>query len=269
MQKLPEFWGRKVGAFRIIPCLDVDHGNVVKGVRFKKLRTMGDPVILARRYRDEGADELVFLDISATVDGRETLRSVVERVAEVLDIPFCVGGGVRSVEDAKSLLAAGADKVAVNSAAVANPRLLSELAALLGSQSVVLAIDARRSSGGWEVVTHGGRVATGRDVVFWAQEGVERGAGELLVTSIDRDGTGQGFDVELFAALRPAVSVPIVASGGGTTWEHFLAAFQVGADAGLAASIFHQRHITVGALKKALQEKGVPVRWEETWGEKA
>lgn len=258
-----------MGAFRVIPCLDVDYGRVVKGVRFQKLRTMGDPVALARRYRDEGADELVFLDISATVDGRETLRSVVAKVAEVLDIPFCVGGGVRGVADARGLLAAGADKVAVNSAAVANPELLSELAALLGSQSVVLAVDARRTSWGWEVVTHGGRVGTGRDVLSWAQEGVERGAGELLVTSIDRDGTGQGFDVELLAALRPAVKVPLVASGGGTCAEHFVAAFQAGADAGLAASVFHQEHTTVRALKRALAAQGVPVRWEEAWGEEA
>lgn len=254
-----------MGAFRIIPCLDVDQGRVVKGVRFEKLRTMGDPVALASRYREEGADELVFLDISATVDGRETLLSIVEKVAEVLDIPFCVGGGVRNVDDARKLLAAGADKVAVNSAAVANPQLLSELAALLGSQSVVLAVDARRAGGGWEVVTHGGRVATGRDAVSWAREGVERGAGELLVTSIDRDGTGQGFDVELLATLRPAVTVPIVASGGGSSPEHFVAAFQAGADAGLAASIFHQEHMTVGALKRALAAQGVPVRWEEAW----
>lgn len=255
-----------MGAFRIIPCLDVDGGRVVKGVRFQKLRPMGDPVALARRYRDEGADELVFLDISATVDGRDTLLSVVGKVAKVLNIPFCVGGGVRTVDDARRLLAAGADKVAVNSAAVANPELLSQLAALLGSQSVVLAIDARRSSGGWEVMTHGGRVATGREVVAWAREGVVRGAGELLVTSVDRDGTGLGFDVELVAALRPVVPVPIVASGGGTLPEHFVAAFQAGADAGLAASIFHQEHMTVADLKRSLAAAGVPVRWEEAWG---
>lgn len=255
-----------MGAFRIVPCLDVDRGRVVKGVRFQDLRTMGDPVVLARRYRDEGADELVFLDISATVEGRETLRWVVGQVAEVLDIPFCVGGGVRTVEDARKLLSAGADKVAVNSAAVANPELLSQLAALLGSQSVVLAVDARRAPWGFEVVTHGGTVSTGRDVVSWVQEGVERGAGELLLTSIDRDGTGQGFDVELLAAVREAVSVPIVASGGGTLPEHFVAAFQAGADAGLAASIFHQQHMTVADLKRSLAAAGVPVRWEEAWG---
>ncbi len=255
-----------MGAFRIIPCLDVDQGNVVKGVRFQDLRTMGDPVAFASRYRDEGADELVFLDISATVEGRNTLLPVVRQVAEVLDIPFCVGGGVRTVEDARQLLAAGADKVAVNSAAVANPELLAELAALLGSQSVVLAVDARRTSWGWEVVTHGGRVGTGRDVLSWVREGAKRGAGELLLTSVDRDGTGQGFDVELVAAVRHAVSVPIVASGGGTSPEHFFLAYAAGADAGLAASIFHEGQTTVGALKRTLAARGVPVRWEEAWG---
>lgn len=254
-----------MGAFRIIPCLDVDRGQVVKGVRFQHLRVMGDPVHCAARYRDQGADELVFLDISATVERRKTLRALVARVAEVLDIPFCVGGGVGAVEDAAALLEAGADKVAVNSAAVANPHLVSEMAALLGSQSVVLAVDARRSGEGWEVVTHGGRFATGRDVLAWVREGVDRGAGEILLTSVDRDGTGEGFDHHLLSAVRQAVSVPIVASGGGQEPGHFLAAYRAGADAALAAGIFHRGEVTVAELKRILAREGVPVRWEEAW----
>lgn len=251
-----------MGAFRIVPCLDVHHGQVVKGVRFQKLRPMGDPVALGQRYRDEGADELVFLDISASLEGRRALVEVVARVAEVLDIPFCVGGGVRSLEDAASLIAAGADKVAVNSAAVAEPRLLEALAQRFGSQAVVLAIDARRQDWGWEVVTHGGHRPTGMDAVAWAREGVARGAGEVLLTSMDRDGTGEGFDVALLAAVREAVTVPIVASGGGSCWEHFLAAARAGADAGLAATIFHEGQVSIPALKRALAAAGVSVRLE-------
>lgn len=248
-----------------MPCLDVDRGTVVKGVQFVDLRPLGDPVALALRYRDEGADELVFLDISATVEGRETLREVVAQVAEVLDIPFAVGGGVRSVEDAARLLEAGADKVAVNSAAVANPELLSAMAQLLGSQSVVLAVDARRRGDGWEVMTHGGRQPTGRDVRQWVREGVRRGAGEILLTSVDRDGTGLGFDEELLRAVREEVSVPIVASGGALLPEHFAAAYRAGADAALAAGIFHRREITIVEVKRALAAEGVPVRWEAMW----
>ncbi|HPC84187.1 MAG TPA: imidazole glycerol phosphate synthase subunit HisF [Thermoanaerobaculaceae bacterium] len=247
-------------AFRVIPCLDVDAGRVVKGVNFVNLRDMGEPAELARRYRDEGGDELVFLDISATVEGRAALRGVVERVAEVLDIPFTVGGGVASVEDAGELLLAGADKVAVNSAAVADPTLLTRLAERFGSQCVVLAIDARRRDGGWEVVTHGGRRATGLDAVAWAREGAARGAGEILLTSMDRDGTGLGFDCELLAAVRAAVELPLVASGGGETSEHFAAAARAGADAGLAATIFHEARVSIAALKQELAQRGLLVR---------
>jgi cyclase len=279
-------------AFRIIPCLDVRAGRVVKGVNFVNLRDMGDPAGLARRYRDEGADELVFLDVTATVEARDALRHVVEAVAEVLDLPFTVGGGVRSEEDAAALLLAGADKVAVNSAAVADPGLIGRLARRFGSQCVVLAIDARRQGTGlrapgtgetpakevsphgarspesgarsssWEVVTHGGRRPTGRDAVAWAREGAERGTGEILLTSMDRDGTGLGFDVELLGAVRAAMELPLVASGGGEHAEHFAAAARAGADAGLAATIFHEARVTIGDLKRDLAAAGVPVRWE-------
>lgn len=251
-------------AFRIIPCLDVRAGRVVKGVRFVNLRDMGDPVEQARLYRDEGADELVFLDITATVEERATLYRVVEAVAEVLDIPFTVGGGVRRVEDAAALLRAGADKVAVNTAAVAQPQLITWLAEQFGSQCVVLAVDARAREGatGWEVVTHAGRTPTGRDAVAWIAEGSKRGAGEVLLTSMDRDGTGEGFDVELLAAARAATSLPIIASGGGERAEHFAAAAAAGADAGLAATIFHTRQVAVGALKRQLAALGVAVREE-------
>lgn len=247
-------------AFRVIPCLDVDAGRVVKGVNFTGMRDMGDPVELARRFRDEGADELVFLDISATVEGRAALRGVVAQVAEVLDIPFTVGGGVTSAEDASELLRAGADKVAVNSAAVADPALLTRLAERFGSQCVVLAIDARRRGDGWEVVSHGGRRPTGLDAVAWAGDGVARGAGEILLTSMDRDGTGRGFDCELVAAVRGVVGVPLIASGGGETSEHFVAAARAGADAGLAATIFHEARVSIAALKRELARRGVCVR---------
>lgn len=247
-------------AFRVIPCLDVDAGRVVKGVNFINLRDMGDPVELACRYRDEGADELVFLDVSATVEGRAALRGVVAGVAEVLDIPFAVGGGVTCVEDAGELLLAGADKVAVNSAAVADPTLITRLAEQLGSQCVVLAIDARRREGGWEVVTHGGRRPTGLDAVAWARDGAARGAGEILLTSMDRDGTGLGFDCELVAAVRAAVAVPVIASGGGERPDHFLSAARAGADAGLAATIFHEARVFIATLKQALSGHGLPVR---------
>lgn len=251
-----------MAAFRIVPCLDVKDGMVVKGVRFEHLRAMGDPVELALHYRQEGADELVFLDISASLEGRKALLSVVGKVAEVLDIPFCVGGGVRTLADAQDLLRAGADKVSVNTAAVLHPPLLTELAQKLGSQSVVLAIDARRTEKGWEVVTHGGQGATGLEVVAWAKEGVERGAGEILLTSVDRDGTGEGYDEELIAAVRKEVEVPIVASGGGRLGEHFLAAYRAGADAALAATIFHQGEVSIPQLKAFLSAQGVPVREE-------
>lgn len=251
-------------AFRIVPCLDVRAGRVVKGVNFVNLRDLGDPVEHGRCYRDEGADELVFLDITATVERRDTLRRVVEGVAEVLDIPFTVGGGVRRVEDAAALLGAGADKVAVNTAAVAEPALLARLAERFGSQCVVLAVDARRRvGGGWEVVTHGGRTPTGRDALAWIAEGTGRGAGEVLLTSMDRDGTGAGFDEELLAAAHASTGVPLIASGGGETAAHFAAAAAAGADAGLAATIFHERRVAIGALKRQLAALGVSVRLEE------
>lgn len=251
-------------AFRIVPCLDVRAGRVVKGVNFINLRDLGDPVEHARSYRDEGADELVFLDITATVEERGAMRRVVEAVAEVLDIPFTVGGGVRRVDDAGALLGAGADKVAVNTAAVTEPALLSRLAERFGSQCVVLAVDARRCSGaeGWEVVTHGGRTPTGRDALAWIAEGTRRGAGEILLTSMDRDGTGEGFDEELLAAARASTGVPLIASGGGETAEHFAAAAAAGADAGLAATIFHERRVAIAALKRRLAALGVAVREE-------
>lgn len=251
-----------MAAFRIVPCLDVAAGSVVKGVRFRQLRVMGDPVLFAERYREEGADELVFLDIAASQEGRGTMVRVVQRVAQVLDIPFCVGGGLRTLRDAVALIHAGADKVAVNSAAVADPDLLRELAQELGSQATVLAVDARRTASGWEVVTHGGHRSTGKEVTSWVQEAVERGAGEILLTSIDCDGTGEGFDTALIAAVRQVVDVPVVASGGGASWQHFLAAYQAGADAGLAATIFHEGKVRVSELKKQLAEAGVPVRLE-------
>lgn len=247
-------------AFRVIPCLDVDAGRVVKGVNFINLRDMGDPVELACRYRDEGADELVFLDVSATVEGRAALRGVVARVAEVLDIPFTVGGGVACVEDAGELLGAGADKVAVNSAAVADPTLITRLAERFGSQCVVLAVDARAGENGWEVVTHGGRRPSGHDALVWVREGISRGAGEILLTSMDRDGTGLGFDCELVAAVRAVADVPLIASGGGETPDHFLSAARAGADAGLAATIFHEARISVAALKQELTQRGLLVR---------
>ncbi len=251
-------------AFRIVPCLDVRAGRVVKGVRFAHLRDMGDPVALARRFRDEGADELVLLDVTATVEERAALAVTVARVAEVLDVPFTVGGGVRSEGDAAALLEAGADKVAVNTAAVAGPVLLDRLARRFGSQCVVLAIDARRSAQGFEVVTHAGRTATGLDAVAWAREGAARGAGEVLLTSMDRDGTGEGFDTAMLAAVRAAVEVPLVASGGGERVEHFVAAARAGADAGLAATIFHTGAVVIRDLKDALAAAGVPVRRETT-----
>ncbi|MGQ9496323.1 MAG: imidazole glycerol phosphate synthase subunit HisF [Thermoanaerobaculaceae bacterium] len=251
-----------MAAFRIVPCLDVAGGSVVKGVRFRQLRVMGDPVLFAQRYREEGADELVFLDIAASQEGRGTMVRVVQRVAEVLDIPFCVGGGLRTLRDAVALIHAGADKVAVNSAAVADPDLLRVLAQELGSQAVVLAVDARRTGSGWEVVTHGGHRYTGKEVTSWVREAVERGAGEILLTSIDCDGTGEGFDTALIAAVRQVVDVPVVASGGGASWQHFLAAYRAGADAGLAATIFHEGKVSLPELKRQLAEAGVPVRLE-------
>ncbi|HWL33452.1 MAG TPA: imidazole glycerol phosphate synthase subunit HisF [Gaiellaceae bacterium] len=241
---------------RLIPCLDVAGGRVVKGVRFERLRDVGDPVELAGRYAGVGADELVFLDVTATIEGRAPLLELVERAAETLAIPFTVGGGVRSTEDARALLRAGADKVAVNRAAFEEPSLLTELAEEFGSQAVVCAIDARDG----EVVTHGGRTPRGADAVAWAREAVERGAGELLLTSIDADGTRAGYDLELTAAVAAAVETPVIASGGAGEASHLAAAFAAGAEAALVASIVHERPERVAELKAELREAGWNVR---------
>ena len=248
-------------AHRIIPCLDTDGARVVKGVNFVGLRDAGDPVALAARYNTEGADELVVLDIAASRDRRPTFLETIRCVGEQLAIPLTAGGGIRTLQDARSVVRAGADKVTVNTAAVARPELLTELAADFGSQAVVLAIDAKRNGSWWEVRIRSGREATGLDAIEWAKEGVSRGAGEILLTSVDRDGTQSGFDVALTAAIARAVTVPVIASGGAKTPEHFLEIFTEGAaDAALAASIFHDNAQPIGGLKKFLAENGVSVR---------
>lgn len=248
---------------RIIPCLDVKDGRVVKGVQFVQLRDAGDPVELARFYDEQGADELVFLDISASVEGRKTMVEVVKEVASELAIPFTVGGGINSLEDMKRMLRAGADKVSLNTAAVANPILLTEGSSFFGSQCIVLAIDAKYDPelGSWRVYTHGGRKPTELEVIQWAQEAVRLGAGEILLTSMDCDGEKAGFDLELTKAVSAAVSVPVIASGGAGNAAHFAEAFLEGkADAALAASIFHYRETSVKEVKSYLREKGVIVR---------
>ncbi len=247
---------------RVIPCLDVDAGRVVKGTNFVDIRDAGDPVELAERYDLDGADELVFLDITATHEKRDTMRELARRTADNVFVPFTIGGGIRSVEDAQAVLDAGSDKVSVNSAAVARPELIAELAERFGAQCVVLAIDAkaRHGGGGWEVFVGGGRTATGRDAVAWAREGVERGAGEILLTSMDRDGTNVGYDLPLTGAVTEAVSVPVIASGGAGEVEHLVEALEAGADAVLCASIFHYGRYTVGDVKSALAAAGVAVR---------
>jgi len=252
-------------AKRLIPCLDVDRGRVVKGVRFVALRDAGDPVECAARYDAEGADELVFLDITASSESRPIVLEMVRRVADAVFLPFTVGGGVRSLDDADALLRAGADKVAVNSAAVDDPELLYRLARRFGSQAVVLAIDARRHTNGegpaWEVHVHGGRTATGRDAVAWAREGAARGAGEILLTSMDRDGTRDGFDVALTRAVTDVVQVPVIASGGCGSVAHMAEALgRGGASAALAASLFHFGEIRIPEAKALLREAGVEVR---------
>ncbi len=241
---------------RLIPCLDVDNGRVVKGVRFESLREVGDPVELATRYSELGADELVFLDVTATVEGRRPPVELVERAAEELETPFTVGGGIATLEDARSLLRAGADKVAVNRAALEQPELLGELAGEFGAQAVVCAIDAK----GGEVVTHGGRRPRGIDAVEWAREAVERGAGEILLTSIDADGTRAGYDLELTRAVAEAVTVPVIASGGAGETRHLAEAFAAGASAALVASIVHERPERLVELKAELREAGWPIR---------
>ncbi len=247
---------------RVIPCLDVAKGRVVKGTNFVDLRDAGDPIELAARYDLEGADELVFLDITASSDHRDTTIDMVHRIAEQVYIPFTVGGGIRTLEDARRMLRAGADKVSVNTAAVERPDLISEIAAEFGVQCVVCAIDARRRQPGtWEVYLHGGRTPTGLDAVEWAIEAVRLGAGELLLTSMDRDGTREGFDVELTRAISDAVNVPIIASGGVGALEHLAdGVIKGGADAVLAASIFHFREHTVAEAKAAMTAAGITVR---------
>lgn len=246
---------------RVIPCLDVDNGRVVKGINFVELRDAGDPVELARRYGEEGADELVFLDITASSDDRQTMVDVVARTADEVFIPLTVGGGVRNLEDARALLRAGADKVSVNSAAIARPKLISEIADTFGSQCVVVAIDARRTADGrFGVVTHGGRRPTGLDAPTWAALAERLGAGELLVTSMDRDGTEIGYDVDLLGAIGALTSVPIVASGGVGTLDHFVEGAAAGADALLAASIFHYGGVSIAQVKERLVAAGVGVR---------
>lgn len=248
---------------RIIPCLDVKDGRVVKGVQFVQLRDAGDPVELARFYDGQGADELVFLDISASNEGRKTMVEVVKAVASELAIPFTVGGGINALEDMKRILRAGADKVSLNTAAVNNPDLITEGANFFGSQCIVLAIDAKYDEelGSWRVYTHGGRTPTDKEVIAWAREGVERGAGEILLTSMDCDGEKKGFDKALTKAVSEAVSVPVIASGGAGNAEHFAEAFlEAKADAALAASIFHYKETSVEEVKSYLKEKGVNVR---------
>ena len=248
---------------RVIPCLDVDGGRVVKGVQFVDIRDAGDPVEMAAHYDREGADEVVFLDITATHEKRDTIARLARSTADEVFIPFTIGGGIRSAADAQAVLDAGADKVSVNSAALQRPELLNELADVFGAQCVVLAIDAkarRGGEGGWEAYLAGGRTPTGRDVVEWAREGVQRGAGEILLTSMDRDGTNDGYDLELTRAVSEAVSVPVIASGGAGELEHLVQALNAGADAVLCASIFHYGRHTVGEAKAHLAAAGVAVR---------
>ncbi|MHB8449931.1 MAG: imidazole glycerol phosphate synthase subunit HisF [Mycobacteriales bacterium] len=250
-------------AVRVIACLDVDGGRVVKGVHFRNLRDAGDPVELARRYEEQGADELVFLDVSASAGDRATVYDVVARTAESVFIPLTVGGGVRSSADVDRLLRSGADKVGINTAALARPELLTECAERFGAQCVVLSVDARRATGlasGFEVTTHGGRLGTGVDAVEWAARGVVLGAGEVLLNSMDADGTRDGFDIEMVRAVRAVVSVPLIASGGAGAAADFAPAVAAGADAVLAASVLHFEELTVGEIKAALAAAGVCVR---------
>ncbi|MFD8985276.1 imidazole glycerol phosphate synthase subunit HisF [Streptomyces sp. NPDC059564] len=248
-------------AVRVIPCLDVDNGRVVKGVNFQNLRDAGDPVEMAKLYDAEGADELTFLDITASSGNRETTYDVVRRTAEQVFIPLTVGGGVRTADDVDKLLRAGADKVGVNTAAIARPELIQEIAERFGRQVLVLSVDARRTaSGSFEVTTHGGRQGTGIDAVEWAHRAAELGAGEILLNSMDADGTKDGYDTEMIAAVRKHVTVPVIASGGAGVLEHFPPAIAAGADAVLAASVFHFGDLRISEVKAALREAGHPVR---------
>ncbi|MER5380647.1 imidazole glycerol phosphate synthase subunit HisF [Streptomyces sp. NPDC006465] len=248
-------------AVRVIPCLDVDNGRVVKGVNFQNLRDAGDPVEMAKVYDAEGADELTFLDITASSGNRETTYDVVRRTAEQVFIPLTVGGGVRTAEDVDKLLRAGADKVGVNTAAIARPDLIREIAERFGRQVLVLSVDARRTEGGsFEVTTHGGRQGTGIDAVEWAHRAADLGAGEILLNSMDADGTKDGYDIEMIEAVRKHVTVPLIASGGAGRLGHFPPAIEAGADAVLAASVFHFGDLRIGEVKDALREAGHPVR---------
>ena len=248
---------------RIIPCLDVKDGRVVKGINFVGLKEVGDPVELAKSYYEQGADELVFLDITATHEQRDTMVQVVEKVASAIFIPFTVGGGIRSVEDIRKMLLAGADKVSLNSAAVKNPKLIQEGAAIFGNQCIVLAVDGkkRQDGSGWNVYVNGGRVDTGLDLLTWVKQAVELGAGEILLTSMDADGTKQGFDIALCKAVRDIVDVPVIASGGCGSLQHFAEVFdEDAADAALAASMFHYGEVSVPQVKHYLKEKGIAAR---------
>lgn len=251
-------------AVRVIPCLDVDAGRVVKGVQFENLRDAGDPVELARLYSEQGADEITFLDVSASLQGRATMVEVVERTADTLFVPLTVGGGVRSVDDVDVLLRAGADKVSVNTAAIDRPELIDEIATRFGSQVLVLSVDARRSpdatDSGFTVTTHGGKRDTGRDALAWVREGTDRGVGEILLNSMDADGTTAGFDLEMLTAVRAITTVPLIASGGAGTVADFVAAAQAGADAVLAASVFHFGTLTIQQVKDGLRAAGIMVR---------
>jgi cyclase len=253
-------------AVRVIPCLDVDAGRVVKGVNFANLRDAGDPVELAAQYGREGADEVTFLDVTASSGGRETMFDVVKRTAEQVFVPLTVGGGIRTTDDVDSLLRAGADKVGVNTAAIARPELISEIARRFGNQVLVLSVDARRCQGdtvtpsGYEVTTHGGRRGTGIDAIEWAREGADRGAGEILLNSMDADGTTGGFDISMIRDVRDVVSVPLIASGGAGRPEDFVAAAQAGADAVLAASVFHFGTLSIRQVKEAMRSAGISVR---------
>ena len=250
-------------ALRVIPCLDVHDGRVVKGVNFTNLRDAGDPVELAARYSADGADELTFLDISASSDGRATTREMVTRCAESVFIPLTVGGGVRSVEDVDVLLRSGADKVGINTGALARPDVIDEIARVFGNQVLVLSLDARREAGmpsGYGVTTHGGRRSAGIDAIAWAREAADRGIGEVRLNSMDADGTTDGFDLEMIRAVRAVVDVPLIASGGAGTIEHFVRAAEAGADAVLAASVFHYQRLTVDQVKAGLREAGFEVR---------
>jgi len=248
-------------AKRIIPCLDVDKGRVVKGIKFKNLVDAGDPVETALAYEEQGADELVFLDITASYEDRSIMLDVVKAVAENVFMPFTVGGGIRNLEDIRKLLLSGADKISINTSAVKNPDLIKESAKLFGSQCIVVAIDAKRKEKGWEVYINGGRTPTGLDVIEWAKKVAELGAGEILLTSIDKDGTKSGYDIELTKMVSESVHIPVIASGGAGSVEHFYQVFTEGrADAALAASLFHFKEVSIPQLKEYLFSRGVPVR---------